>query len=116
MNPMVTALTIILLLLSSLTPIHVQAPAAIDVSSTYRLTNKYTGLGMSFRSDNSGQLEMAKTADSPLQYWKFVLLQTNPEYALRTVYYGDSLSLDVIKDQGINSTSVHLSATGAYSG
>lgn len=118
MNPMVTALTTILLLLSSLTPVHAQAPVAIDVSSTYRLTNNYTGLGLSFaaRSDNSGLLEMATTADSPLQYWKFVLLQTNPQYALRNVHYGDSLSLDVINDQGINSTSVHLSATGAYSG
>jgi len=115
---MATAL-VTLLLLSPLILLHAQSPATIDVSSTYRLTNNYTGLGKAFaaRNDGSGQLEMAATADSPLQYWRFVLLQTGPtQYALRTVYYGDSFSLDVLNDQGVNSTSVQLSATGHYSG
>lgn len=111
-------------LISVITLLHILAtdvyavPATIDTAFAHRLTNSYTGPGKSLAAtaDGSGNLQMANTSDTPLQYWNFVLLETGPKYALRTVYFGDYSSLDVINDQGVNSNIVHLSATGSYSG
>lgn len=62
---------------------------------------------------------MAETGNFSGQFWHFALLNPGsdrPKYALRTLFRGEEFSLDVINNAGTDSRSVHLAATGNYSG
>lgn len=95
----------------------------INPSFYYRLTNAYLGTSQSLDvvndGTNSGKLKMADSGNFSGQFWHFALLNNDsnhPKYALRTQFRGEGFSLDVVNDAGTNSRSLHLAATGNFSG
>lgn len=93
----------------------------IDIKAYYRLINLYLGAPQSLDvvSDTrrSRKLKMADSGNLFGQFWHFALVgndNNNPKYALRTKVFGEGFALDV--DVEINDRSLHLAATGHFSG
>lgn len=93
----------------------------IDTKAYYRLTNIYLGAFQSLDvvddASRFGKLKMANSGNFSGQFWHFALLNddvNDPKYALRTLFLGEGFSLDV--DVEINNCSLHMAATGGFSG
>lgn len=94
----------------------------INTKAYYRLTNMYLGRSQSLDIVKAavrrfGKLQMADSGNSFGQFWHFAPVNddiNNPKYALRTEYRSEGFSLDV--DVDLNDGSLHLAATGNFTG
>ena len=87
----------------------------IDTSLKYRLTNSYSGSGKALAAKGDS-IAMEDAGTSTSQYWYFEETKTAKKYRLHTVAGGDGKSLDVLNDQGVNSTALRMFDTGESAG
>lgn len=92
--------------------------ATINTSLIYVLKNSYTlASKILAQTGSNGSLSMVDarnvTSDS---LWFLTPTNTAQRYRLHTITNGVQQSLDVINDNGVQSTGLHLTGTGDYSG
>lgn len=91
--------------------------ADIDVSSTYTLTNSYTGaLQVLASSLNDDQIMMDEAGVASNKQWLFSVASLANHYRMHTVQNGQGQSLDVLNDNGVNSIKLHFANTADASG
>ncbi|KAF3903597.1 hypothetical protein AA313_de0203779 [Arthrobotrys entomopaga] len=94
--------------------------ATIDTSKTYILTNSFNGplkpLAVLAGSTSLSITDIITSGSTSTQEWFVTEAQNTPFYRLHVVSLGTTQSLDVLNDNGYNSTTVYMTATGGYSG
>jgi len=95
-------------------------PRELDTTCFYYLANLSTGpyKVLSVREDrNRIGLYMGDRLGLKQQFWKLVCLEPDPlKYSLRPAFFDGLFSIDILNDRGPDSQTVHLAATGWYSG
>ncbi|KAK6542769.1 hypothetical protein TWF694_006711 [Orbilia ellipsospora] len=94
--------------------------ATIDTSKTYLLTNSFNGpskpLAVLSGSTSLSIADLITTGSASTQQWFFTEAELTGFYRIHVVSLGTSQSLDVINDNGYNSTTVWMTGTGGYTG
>ncbi|RFU76337.1 carbohydrate-binding module family 13 [Trichoderma arundinaceum] len=92
--------------------------STINTSKIYVLKNSFTAAAKILAlSANGNSLSMVDTGSAgPGGYWFLTPTHTTNYYRLHTIVNGVKQSLDVINDSGVQSTKLHLTNTGSYSG
>ncbi|KAK3360625.1 carbohydrate-binding module family 13 protein, partial [Lasiosphaeria hispida] len=94
--------------------------ASLDTTSTYSLTNSYTGPEklLAISTSDSKTPQMLAVPNSPASNAQWFLRATDyaPFYYLHTIRGGTGKALDVINDNDTSSRHLILANTGLYTG